>query len=146
MPKLSNEIRKKIRKDIRLTLGSLLKLVSKSRTDYIHFIKPALETVDYIIRDVDNMLIFAKNIKDKEYFTSIILETKEYFISISNAPKKINILRNKIKNGAEVIYQSSNSESITYTPELLQASQSSANKTDKRNPSTNNAKSQYKPS
>ncbi|RAX55441.1 hypothetical protein CCZ01_10000, partial [Helicobacter monodelphidis] len=74
------------------------------------------------------MVIFAKQIKDKEYFTSINLETQDYFISVSNAPKRQNILKNKVTNGSKIIYQSPNSESIFYTPELLQASQSSANK------------------
>ncbi|WP_181810112.1 hypothetical protein, partial [Helicobacter cinaedi] len=47
-----------------------------------------------------------KEIGDKQYFTSINLETNDYFISISNAPKKENILKNKVENGAEVVYQS----------------------------------------
>ena len=83
------------------------------------------------------MVILAKKIGDKQYFTSINLQTEDFLISISNAPKKENILKNKVENGAKILYQSPNSESIFYTPELLQTKQSLANKIDNVDSTTN---------
>ena len=112
---------------------------------YIKELKQTLEQPELILKEQDEpIIIFSKKINDKEYFTSINLETQDYFITISNAPKKANILKNKIKNGAKIIYQSPNSESITYTPELLQTSQSSANRID-LNTLTNQSLKELKP-
>ena len=134
IPKHSQAIQQALGgKEIRLTKGSLLKLVSKEREQYIPQVKETLDNPDYILKDIDGMIILAKKIDDKQYFTSINLETDDFLISISNAPKKENILKNKVEKGAKIIYQSPNSESIFYTPELLQASQSLANKIDSSN-------------
>ncbi|WP_161976738.1 PBECR2 nuclease fold domain-containing protein, partial [Helicobacter trogontum] len=139
IPKHSQEIQQALGgKEIKLTKGSLLKLVSKERERYIPQVKETLDNPDYILKDIDEMIILAKKIDDKQYFTSINLETDDFLISISNAPKKENILKNKVEKGAKIIYQSPNSESIFYTPELLQASQSLANKIDSSNSSIKN--------
>ncbi|EIR8270329.1 hypothetical protein LXP33_001739, partial [Campylobacter upsaliensis] len=116
--------------EIKLTKGSLYKIVEKGREKYIPQMKQTLQNPDFALRDRDNMLILAKQIEDKQYFTSVNLETKDYFISVSNAPKKENILKNKVENGAEILYQSPNAKSIFYTDTLLQTDKSSANKID----------------
>ncbi|HJE65828.1 MAG TPA: hypothetical protein K8V51_02050 [Campylobacter avium] len=129
-------------KEIRLTKGSLLKLVSKQREQYIPQVKETLDNPDFVLKDIDDMVILAKKIGDKQYFTSINLETEEFLISVSNAPKKENVLKNKVENEAKILYQSPNSESIFYTPELLQTSQSLANKIDMPDYNEKNMKSQ----
>ena len=130
IPQLPQELQEAIGKEIKLTKGSLYKIIEKGREQYIPQIKETLEKPDFALRDTDNMLIIAKEIGDKQYFTSINLETKDYFISVSNAPKKENILKNKVENGAEVIYQSPNAKSIFYTDTLLQEGKSPTNKID----------------
>ena len=130
IPQLPQELQEAIGKEIKLTKGSLYKIVEKGREQYIPQIKETLEKPDFALKDSDDMLIIAKEIGDKQYFTSINLETKDYFISISNAPKKENILKNKVENGAEVVYQSPNAKSIFYTDTLLQEGKSPTNKID----------------
>lgn len=130
IPQLPQELQEVIGKEIKLTKGSLYKIVEKGREQYIPQIKETLEKPDFALRDTDNMLIIAKEIGDKQYFTSINLETNDYFISISNAPKKENILKNKVENGAKVVYQSPNAKSIFYTDTLLQEGKSPTNKID----------------
>ena len=143
IPKHSEEIKQALGgKEIRLTKGSLLKLASKQREQYIPQVKETLDNPDFILKDVDDMVILAKKIGDKQYFTSINLQTEDFLISISNAPKKENILKNKVENGAKILYQSPNSESIFYTPELLQTKQSLANKIDNVDSTTNLFKQQ----
>ena len=130
IPQLPQELQEAIGREIKLTKGSLYKIIEKGREQYIPQIKETLEKPDFALRDTDNMLIIAKEIGDKQYFTSINLETKDYFISISNAPKKENILKNKVENGAKVVYQSPNAKSIFYTDTLLQEGKSPTNKID----------------
>ena len=89
IPQLPKEAKEALGgKEIRLTQGSLYKLIERGREKYIPQIKETLEQPEAILRDIDNMLILARQIEDKQYFTSINLETQDYFISISNAPKK----------------------------------------------------------
>ncbi|MDL0101892.1 PBECR2 nuclease fold domain-containing protein, partial [Campylobacter felis] len=130
IPNLPRELKEALGKELKLTKGSLYKIVEKGREKYIPQIKQTLQNPDFALRDRDNMLILAKQIGDKQYFTSINLETKDYFISVSNAPKKENILKNKVENGAKILYQSPNAKSIFYTDTLLQTDKSSANKID----------------
>ncbi|EAK2873773.1 hypothetical protein DCU88_08470, partial [Campylobacter upsaliensis] len=120
IPNLPRELKEALGKEIKLTKGSLYKIVEKGREKYIPQMKQTLQNPDFALRDRDNMLILAKQIEDKQYFTSVNLETKDYFISVSNAPKKENILKNKVENGAEILYQSPNAKSIFYTDTLLQ--------------------------
>ncbi|MGX3046117.1 ADP-ribosyltransferase-containing protein [Helicobacter sp. T3_23-1056] len=128
-PNLNQTIKEAIgNKDIILTNGSLLKLIQKDRTKYIPQIKETLNTPDFIIKDNENIVIFAKRIQEKDFFTSINLERDDFFVSISNAPKKSKTLENKLKAGAEIIYQSPNAKSNTET--LLQSNKSLPNEID----------------
>lgn len=76
-------------------------------------------------------------------FDSIATNDKggDCLISISNGIKELNNLKNKIKDGAEILYQSPNANSNLQT--LLQASRYSANEIDKANTTKNHFKSQY---
>lgn len=135
IPKHNKEIKEALGdKEIKLTKGSLLKLIERDRTQYIEQLKQTLDEPDLVLKDIDNMLILAKKIKNKEYFTSINLETNDYFISVSNAPKKENILKNKVDNGANILYVNPQASSqFIYTDKLLQTPQSSANTIDNIN-------------
>ncbi|EDO7746087.1 hypothetical protein GN845_03870 [Campylobacter coli] len=89
-------------REIKLTKGSLLKLIEKDRIKYIPHIKETLESPQAILRDKDDF-VFIKNIDNQTYFTSIGKDYETHLTIISNSPKKQNNIRNKIKN-AEVVY------------------------------------------
>ncbi len=89
-------------REIKLTKGSLLKLIEKDRIKYIPHIKETLESPQAILKDKDDF-IFIKNIDNQTYFTSIGKDYETHLTIISNSPKKQNNIRNKMKN-AEVVY------------------------------------------
>ncbi|EIS7943056.1 PBECR2 nuclease fold domain-containing protein, partial [Campylobacter jejuni] len=89
-------------REIKLTKGSLLKLIEKDRIKYIPHIKETLESPQVILKDKDGF-IFIKNIGNQTYFTSIGKDYETHLTIISNAPKKQNNIKNKMKN-AEVVY------------------------------------------
>lgn len=89
-------------REIKLTKGSLLKLIEKDRIKYIPHIKQTLESPQVILKDKDDF-IFIKNIGNQTYFTSIGKDYETHLTIISNAPKKQNNIKNKMKN-AEVVY------------------------------------------
>ncbi|QYH14078.1 hypothetical protein YN67_002425 [Campylobacter coli] len=89
-------------REIKLTKGSLLKLIEKDRIKYIPHIKETLESPQAILKDKDDF-IFIKNIDNQTYFTSIDKDYETHLTIISNSPKKQNNIKNKMKN-AEVVY------------------------------------------
>ncbi|EAI1947801.1 hypothetical protein C2Q72_07375 [Campylobacter coli] len=89
-------------REIKLTKGSLLKLIEKDRIKYIPHIKETLESPQAILKDKDDF-IFIKNIDNQTYFTSIGKDYETHLTIISNSPKKQNNIKNKMKN-AEVVY------------------------------------------
>ncbi|EAK2871707.1 hypothetical protein QLC58_000348 [Campylobacter coli] len=89
-------------REIKLTKGSLLKLIEKDRIKYIPHIKETLESPQAILKDKDDF-VFIKNIDNQTYFTSIGKDYETHLTIISNSPKKQNNIKNKMKN-AEVVY------------------------------------------
>ncbi|EII3646372.1 hypothetical protein LG474_000692 [Campylobacter coli] len=89
-------------REIKLTKGSLLKLVERDRIKYIPHIKDTLENPQLVLRDKDDF-VFIKNIDNQTYFTSIGKDYETHLTIISNSPKKQNNIKNKMKN-AEVVY------------------------------------------
>ncbi|EKH8928625.1 hypothetical protein O9235_000812 [Campylobacter coli] len=89
-------------REIKLTKGSLLKLIEKDRIKYIPHIKETLENPQLVLKDKDDF-IFIKNIDNQTYFTSIGKDYETHLTIISNSPKKQNNIKNKMKN-AEVVY------------------------------------------
>ena len=96
-----------------------------------------------IIKDKENILLI-KLLKDVKYFVNVSFDNGEHLVSISNGVKEERNIKNKLNNGAKIIYQSPNTNSISQT--LLQASQYSANRTGKVDytiNSTKNHKQEY---
>lgn len=89
---------------IHLKIGSLLKLEANHRTKYLDRIKPTLETPEAVLKQNDGSLIFVKDFKEKKFFTSVARDKNGEWIITSNAPKSINNIRNKIKQGGEILY------------------------------------------
>uniref|UniRef100_UPI002279E456 putative barnase/colicin E5 family endoribonuclease n=1 Tax=Helicobacter equorum TaxID=361872 RepID=UPI002279E456 len=132
IPKHSQEIQQALGgKEIKLQKGSLLKLVSQGREQYIPQIKEVLDNPEAIIRDKVGDYLLLKHLKDDDYFVNVSFDNGEYLVSISNGFKETNNLQNKLKNGGEIIYQSPNANSILQT--LLQTSRYSANTIDSSN-------------
>lgn len=108
IPNLKLEVKKAIKdKEIRLTKGSLLKIVARGREKYIPLIKQSLEDTDMVLKD-EGTFLFVKEMDDKSLvFTSVGRNFDTHITIISNAPKKINNIKNKLMNKAEVVYRSS---------------------------------------
>ena len=141
IPKHSEEIKQALgSKEIRLQKGSLLKLVSQGREEFIPQIKAVLDEPEAILRDSDNSFLFIKHLKDEDYFVNVSIDKGEYAVSISNGIKESNNLKNKLDSGAKVLYQSPNASSNLQT--LLQASRYSTNKIDNVDSTTNLSKEQ----
>jgi len=109
IPNLKPEVKKAIKnKEIRLTKGSLLKIVARGREKYIPLVKQSLEDTDMVLKD-NNDFIFIKDMHDgRAVFTSIGADFDTHITIISNAPKKINNIKNKMLNGVKVVYRSPN--------------------------------------
>ena len=139
IPKHSEEIKQALgSKEIRLQKGSLLKLVSQGREEFIPQVKAVLDEPEAILYDIDDGFLFIKHLKDEDYFVNVSYDKGEYLVSVSNGIKETNNLKNKLDSGAKVLYQSPSFRSSRN--KLLQTSQSSANKIDKGNSTTNFAR------
>ena len=135
MPKHSEEIKEVLGgKEIKLQKGSLLKLVSQGREQYIPQIKAVLDEPEAILYDVDNGFLLTKHLKGDDYFVNVSYDKGEYLVSISNGIKEVKNLQNKLNAGAKILYQSPSFRSSRN--KLLQTSQFSANKIDKHNSTT----------
>ena len=108
IPNLKPEVKKAIKnKEIRLTKGSLLKIVARGREKYIPLIKQSLEDTDMVLKD-EGTFLFVKEMDDNSLvFTSVGRNFDTHITIISNAPKKINNIKNKMLNGVKVVYRSS---------------------------------------
>ena len=95
------------------------------------------------IKDSENAYLLIKHLNGEDYFVNVSIDKDgDYLISISNGIKELNNLKNKIRDGAKILYQSPNANSNLQT--LLQASLYSANEIDKKNITKNHIKSQGK--
>ena len=141
IPKHSKEIKEALNgKEIRLQKGSLLKLVSQGRQEFIPHIKAVLDEPDVIFYDIDDGYLLTKHIKGDDYFVNVSYDKGEYLVSVSNGIKERRNLQNKMNLGAKILYQSPSFRSSRN--KLLQASQFSTNKTDMPNYNEKNMKSQ----
>ncbi|WP_253248084.1 PBECR2 nuclease fold domain-containing protein, partial [Helicobacter sp. 13S00401-1] len=132
IPKLKEEVKSALNnKDIKVQLGSLKKLVSQGRQKYIREIKEVLESPELIIKDNNNAYLFVKDIREDLFFINVSVNKGDYLVSISNGLKTASGLNNKLKEGGEVIYQSSNSQSNA-SKLSIGITTSSTNKTDIR--------------
>ena len=129
-PNFNENIKKALEnKPLKLQFGSLKKLVSQGRETFIPEIKKVLDTPDFIVKDGVNAFVLGRNLKNDDYFVNVSIDKGDYLVSISNSIKETRNIKNKLKNGAILVYQSPNFKSNSQ--KLLQGSQSSPNKTDK---------------
>ena len=141
IPQLPKEAKEALGgKEIRLQKGSLLKLVSQGREEFIPQIKQVLDEPEAILKDIDEGFLFIKHLKDNDYFVNVSYDKGEYLVSVSNGIKEVNNLENKLKAGAKILYQSPSFSSSRN--KLLQTSQYSTNKIDSDIIPQNNTKLQ----
>ncbi|MBQ9619093.1 MAG: hypothetical protein IJR44_01225, partial [Neisseriaceae bacterium] len=129
IPKIPQEVQDKIDKPIKVKKGSLLKIIQNKRTQYIKEIKPTFEKPDAVLKDADGLL-FIREIGDELYFVNVNVDKGDYFVSISQAPKTAKNIKNKLKDGAEVLYRrstSSKSNSPSHNVQTFTDFPSSAN-------------------
>ena len=144
IPKHSQAIQQALGgKEIKLQKGSLLKLVSQGREQYIPQIKEVLDNPEAIIRDSDDGFLFIRHLKNDDFFVNVSYDKGEYLVSISNGIKETRNLKNKLDIGGEIIYQSPSFSSSRN--KLLQTSQYSANTIDKEHSTTKNTNELEKP-
>lgn len=98
---------------IHLKIGSLVKLQTRDRSEFIKHIKPTLQEPTFILKDA-NGVIFVKDLgDDKAIFASIAKDFNGEWVVSSNSHKRIKTLENKIKNkDAEVLYQSKEASNL----------------------------------
>lgn len=132
---------------IKLTSGSLLKLMQRDRLEFLPYIKDTLESPQVVVRQVDGALIFAKDFRDDKlgkFFASVSKNDKGEWVISSNAPKNLNNLQNKIKEGGEVLYSDLPELPIIAKPELpAKALNSEANLSDIIPQNPTKAQSEY---
>ncbi|WP_269431186.1 PBECR2 nuclease fold domain-containing protein, partial [Helicobacter heilmannii] len=140
IPKFSQEVQEALKpilqgQEIKLTKGSLEKLVKRNREEFLPLIRPTLEEPDAVVKQADGALIFVKDFQGKKFFTSVARsgDDSDSWIIRSNAPKTLNNLQNKIKEGGEVLYSGLPELPIIAKPELpakaLNSEASSTNST-----------------
>ena len=130
-----------ITEDIKLTKGSLVKLVRENRFKYLDRIKPTLQEPDRIVKQDDITFIFAKDFGEEKYFTSVAKDDNGEWVITSNAPKSENGLNNKIAKGGEEIYNKQAGSQINASTPYDDVANSNT-KLDKPDSTTNTLKAQ----
>ena len=116
-PKFSDEVSKALEpilqgEQIKLTSGSLLKLMQRDRLEFLPYIKENLEHSDVVIRDKENAIIFVKDIGETSYFTSVSKNNNGEWIISTNSYKTINQLKNRVNDNGEILYISKEAPNI----------------------------------
>ena len=97
---------------ITLSANSLVKLMQRDRLEFLPYIKETLEHSDIIIKDKENALIFAKDIGQTSYFTSVSKNDKGEWIISTNSYKTLSQLKNRVSENGEVLYLSKEAPNI----------------------------------
>ncbi|WP_281769848.1 putative barnase/colicin E5 family endoribonuclease, partial [Helicobacter ailurogastricus] len=108
IPKFSPEVAKALEpvlkgEQIQLTQGSLIKLEKREREEFLPLIRPTLEEPNAIVKQADGALIFVKDFGTTKFFASVARNDSKEWVVTSNAPKTLNNLLNKVKEGGEVL-------------------------------------------
>lgn len=138
-PKFSEQVAQALEpilqgEQITLSANSLVKLIQRDRAEFLPYIKETLETPNAVVRQVDGAIIFAKDYRDEKlgkFFASVSKNDNGEWVISSNAPKNLNNLQNKIKEGGEVLYSDLPELPIIAKPDLTaKALNSEANLSD----------------
>ena len=97
---------------INLSANSLVKLIQRDRAEFLPYIKETLEQSDIIIKDKENAIIFAKDIGQQSYFTSVSKNDKGEWVISTNSYKTLSQLKNRVSESGEVLYLSKEAPNI----------------------------------
>ena len=116
-PKFSEQVVKALEstlqgEQITLSANSLVKLMQRDRLEFLPYIKETLEHSDIIIKDKENALIFAKDIGQTSYFTSVSKNDKGEWVISTNSYKTLSQLKNRVSENGEVLYLSKEAPNI----------------------------------
>ena len=104
-PEVKEALNKALKgEEIKLTKGSLIKLIERDRTDFIPFIKDTLEEPEAVILDNEDALIFVKDINKKYYLTSIGKNYNGKWVISSISYKSLNTLKNRLNDEGRLIF------------------------------------------
>ncbi|WP_275051110.1 PBECR2 nuclease fold domain-containing protein, partial [Helicobacter bilis] len=98
--------------DIKLYAGSLVKLMQRDRLEFLPYIKDTLEHSDIVIKDKENAIIFAKDIGQTSYFTSVSKNDKGEWVISTNSYKTLSQLKNRVNDNGEILYISKEAPNI----------------------------------
>ena len=116
-PQFSEQVAKTLEstlqgEQITLSANSLVKLMQRDRLEFLPYIKETLEHSDIIIKDKENALIFAKDIGQTSYFTSVSKNDKGEWVISTNSYKTLSQLKNRVSENGEVLYLSKEAPNI----------------------------------
>ena len=116
-PQFSEQVAKALEstlqgEQITLSANSLVKLMQRDRLEFLPYIKETLEHSDIIIKDKENALIFAKDIGQTSYFTSVSKNDKGEWVISTNSYKTLSQLKNRVSENGEVLYLSKEAPNI----------------------------------
>ncbi|WP_267892760.1 PBECR3 domain-containing polyvalent protein, partial [Helicobacter ailurogastricus] len=135
IPKFSPEVAKALEpvlkgEQIQLTQGSLIKLEKRQREEFLPLIRPTLEEPNAIVKQADGALIFVKDFGTTKFFASVARNDSKEWVVTSNAPKTLNNLLNKVKEGGEVLISDLPGLPIIARPHDIAALRNGANQAD----------------
>ncbi len=116
-PKFSEQVAQALEpilqgEQITLSANSLVKLIQRDRAEFLPYIKETLEQSDIIIKDKENAIIFAKDIGQQSYFTSVSKNDKGEWVISTNSYKTLSQLKNRVSESGEVLYLSKEAPNI----------------------------------
>lgn len=111
IPKQNEQVCKVLKKSLKLQFGSLKKLVSQHREQFIVHIKEVLDRPDLIVKIGVCDYYLIKKYDEKSFFVNFSSDKGDYLISLSNGVRTKNNVENKIKAG-KILYRVQNSGSM----------------------------------
>ena len=78
--------------------------MQRDRLEFLPYIKDTLEHSDIVIKDKENAIIFAKDIGQTSYFTSVSKNNNGEWIISTNSYKTLSQLKNRVNDNGEILY------------------------------------------
>ncbi|WP_269430998.1 PBECR2 nuclease fold domain-containing protein, partial [Helicobacter ailurogastricus] len=107
-----------------------IKLEKRQREEFLPLIRPTLEEPNAIVKQADGALIFVKDFGTTKFFASVARNDSKEWVVTSNAPKTLNNLLNKVKEGGEVLISDLPGLPIIARPHDIAALRNGANQAD----------------
>lgn len=99
MPDFNDEIKEILAKRgidtnaFKININDLVKLQTKGRAKYIKEIQPTFYKPNFVFKDEQGDIIFAKEISNRLYFANVTRLYNDDFLSVSLSPKTENTIK-----------------------------------------------------